>query len=197
MRILVDMDGVLADLEGEFFRRWQERHADKSFVPLQARTTFYIKDEYSDEHRPFVEEILCEFGFFRSMKPIPGGAAALKEMRAEGHQVFICTSPLERYENCVLEKYQWVEHNLGAEWVGQLVLTADKTILDGDILIDDRPELHGVEPQPRWEHVLFDQPYNRNVTDKRRLTWENWREVLFGGDQGQQDLRASAEDDLL
>ena len=33
MRILIDMDGVIADFEGEFLRRWKETHPDKEFIP--------------------------------------------------------------------------------------------------------------------------------------------------------------------
>ena len=37
------------------------------------------------------------------------------------------------------EKYQWVEKYLGKSAVSQLMLTKDKTIVHGDILIDDKP----------------------------------------------------------
>ena len=96
-----------------------------------------------------------------------------------GHQVFLCTSPLSEYQNCVLEKYEWVDEHLGPEWVDQIVLTRDKTIVYGDVLIDDRPQIDGAAT-PTWEHILYDQPYNRTETSKRRLTWANWRSVLFG-----------------
>jgi 5'-nucleotidase len=79
----------------------------------------------------------------------------------------------------VLEKYEWVDQHLGLAWVDRIVLTRDKTLVNGDILIDDRPQIEGAA-KPTWEHVLYDQPYNRSETGKRRLTWANWRTVLFG-----------------
>lgn len=179
MRILVDMDGVIVDFEKRFFDRWRFLHPEKPYIDLRTRTLFYIKDEYPKEYREFVKAIQEEQGFFENMEPIPGGIEALHEMKEQGHQVFICTSPLTKYENCVGEKFAWVDKHLGRKWVPRVVLTSDKTIVQGDVLIDDRPEIVGVEKHPAWEHILYDQSYNRNVEGRRRLTWENWKEVLF------------------
>jgi len=50
-------------------------------------------------------------------------------------------------------------------------------MIRGDILIDDNPKiLH--EDKASWEHVLYDKSYNKDIKDKRRLTWQNWHEVL-------------------
>lgn len=177
MRILVDMDGVLADFERGFLDRWRAAYPDHPFVPLHERRTFYLIEDYPPALAPAVREICCAATFFRDLPPIIGGLEAVQAMLRSGMEVFLCSSPLSDYRNCVVEKYDWVVRHLGIEWSKRLVLTKDKTIIAGDVLIDDRPSLHGIAT-PAWEHVLYDQPYNRDVTSKRRLTWENWREVL-------------------
>lgn len=177
MRILIDMDGVISDYDQEFLQRWRSRHADKFYVPVEARTTFYVIDEYPEELKPLAAEILLESGFFRDMVPVPGAKEALEEMQTMGFEVFICSSPLSTYQNCVLEKYEWVEEHLGAAWVRQLILTKDKTVIKGDFLIDDKPLITGAQDPPDWEHILYDRPYNRS-TNKRRITWNNWKDVL-------------------
>lgn len=58
-----------------------------------------------------------------------------------------------------------------------LFLTNDKTIVKGDILIDDKPEPIGLE-KPEWEHIIFDQPYNRYIKDKRRINCFNWKSIF-------------------
>ena len=176
MRILVDMDGVIADFDGEFLRRWRARYPDKLYYPLEERTCFYVKDQYPDELKPLVAEILLESNFFRDMMPMEGAIEAMHEMERMGLDVFICSSPFSTYQNCVLEKYLWVENTLGADWVKKIILTKDKTLVRGDYLIDDKPLITGIET-PCWEQILYDRPYNREV-NKRRLTWQNWKDVL-------------------
>ena len=112
------------------------------------------------------------------MVPVAGAKDALAEMEAMGHELFICSSPLSTHDNSVQEKYEWVERNLGAPWVKRIVLTKDKTIVMADLLIDDKPIITGVESAPVWEHILYDRPYNREI-QKRRMTWDNWKEILL------------------
>jgi len=177
MRILIDMDGVISDFDGEFLKRWRQRHPEKFYVPLEKRTSFYVKDSYPEDLKPLVTDILLEPSFFREMMPMTGAIEALNEMNAMGVEVFICTSPLTAYKNCVLEKYEWVDTYLGADWVSRIILTKDKTLVKGDYLIDDKPTISGVESRPTWEHIVYDRPYNRDVS-KKRLDWSNWKDVI-------------------
>ena len=179
MRILVDMDGVIADFDGEFLRRWRKRHPDSWYVPFEGRTTFYVRDQYPGELRPLVDEILWEPGFFRDMLPVEGARDALFDMADLGWEVFLCSSPLTNYRNSTLEKYEWVEKVLGPDWIKRVILTKDKTLVKAEYLIDDKPEITGVEKVPAWEHLLFDRPYNRGA-NRRRITWGTWRGVLGG-----------------
>lgn len=40
-------------------------------------------------------------------------------------------------------QYAWVERHLGPEFLDKVILTRDKTIVSGDILIDDKPDILG------------------------------------------------------
>lgn len=178
MKILVDMDGVIADFEGGFLKLWREAHPNKPFIPIEQRTTFYLAEQYSTDLKDYVREIFSSPNFFRSLEPINGGIEALNELKKVGHEVFICSSPLTSYRNCVLEKYEWIETHLGKEWVNNIILSKDKTMIKGDLLIDDRPSVKGCDT-PSWEHIVYDQPYNRTEIGKRRLDWNNWKSVLL------------------
>ncbi len=175
--ILVDQDDVLADFEGEWIRRWQEIHPDLPFVPREQRAAFYVADDYPEHLREMVRAIHNSPGFIASLPPMPGAIEALAEMREAGFIVKICTSPLIRNRDALTEKHDWVERHLGLEWLRHLVITSDKTIVDGDYLIDDRPKVEGIR-KPRWQHIVFTQSYNLSVPEPRINNWSEWRQVL-------------------
>ena len=179
MLILLDMDGVLADFEHAFLAAWRERHPDIAPVEYEDRQSFYIQQDYPAELRPRVEAIYTAPGFIRHLPPVPGAIEAVNDLMAMGLEVRFCSSPLRQYDHCVLEKYQWIEAHFGRAATERLILTRDKTLVQGDLLIDDRPRITGAT-RPQWQHILYDTPYNRQEPDRPRLTWQNWRNVLAG-----------------
>lgn len=40
-------------------------------------------------------------------------------------------------------QFEWIDKHLGPEWLDKIVLTKDKTMVNGHILIDDRPNIKG------------------------------------------------------
>jgi 5'-nucleotidase len=182
-RILVDMDGTITDFEGELFKRYQEKYPDScNIIPIKNRKTFYAADDYSNrfgpEYKTIINDIIHEKGFFLSLPIITGASEALNNMIEKGYDVFLCTSPLQKFQNCVLEKYEWVKNNLGDEWINRIILTRDKTIIKGTILIDDKPEIKG-SVIPKWKHILFHQPYNSNINKPRIKIWSDWQTAVF------------------
>lgn len=178
MIILIDQDGPLADFEKGFLQIWKAQYPDEFFVPVEKRATFYIRDEYPPELTEKVDNIYCAPGFYENLPATEGCIEALDEMLKLGHDVRICTAPLTRYDNCVLEKYKWVEKHLGRAFTNRVILTKDKTLIKGRYLIDDKPEIAGVA-KPEWEHIIFDSSYNAHIQGTKRLTWHNWKEVLL------------------
>lgn len=177
--VLVDMDGVLADLDGELLRRFRERYSELPYVPLAARKKFYAEEEFPPESQTAVRAIMCESGFFFDLPPVVGALEAMK-IFAKRAEVFICTAPLLSNDSCISDKARWVKKHLGPEWLRRLIITKDKTLVRGDYLIDDKPKITGLLA-PIWEHIIFDAPYNRGVRDKKRLGWSwwSWQRVLF------------------
>jgi 5'-nucleotidase len=186
--ILIDQDGPLAAWEGEFFRRWRATNPDLPFVELFNRRHFYVADdlvelapaEQREDIRAKVKEIYCAPGFYRDLPLVEGAKDALSQMMAADYQLRICTSPLRKYENCVLEKYQWIDKHLGPDFTERIILCRQKAFIRGDFLIDDRPDAADRDGMtPLWKHVVFDAPYNRHIEGKARLNrWDDWRSVV-------------------
>lgn len=178
MLILVDMDGTLADLESRFFEEYGRRYADEpGSQGLRART-WELTDQLGPGRAHLVDEILGASGFFAGLAPLPGGIEAVHAMRDAGHEVMLCTSAFKGSRWCESEKRHWVEEHLGRELVRSMVITSDKTVVRGDVLIDDKPEITG-RTRPLWRQVLLDQAYNAHVALPRiARDWSDWRQVL-------------------
>lgn len=176
--LLLDQDGVLANYETAFLDRWRNAHPDKIWIPIEERATHNVDEQYPKELKGLINEIMNSPGFYRNFPPIEGAIDAVKEL-AEYYDVFICTSPAKKYHNCILEKFQWIEEHFGHEWTQRIILTRDKTLVKGKYLVDDKPNIHGINV-PSWEQVLYRWNYNRNLP-KRSLRWDDnsWREILL------------------
>jgi 5'-nucleotidase len=177
MIVLADMDGVLAWFDLGVNLKLAEQYPQVNIVPLEKRSTFYIQYDYPAEQAPLIQSIYMAEGFYRSLPPVPGGREGIEEILGAGHDVRICTVPHPNHRYCLPEKYLWVEQNLGEKWLDRIIITRDKTLIRGHLLIDDNSEITGAAV-PEWEHILYTQPYNLGVKGKRRLTWDNWRDVL-------------------
>jgi 5'-nucleotidase len=144
---------------------------------------FYVHEQYGPQLHDKVRQITSAPGFFRSLPLIEGGDVAIHSLMNSGHDVLICTSPLTASSTCMQEKYDWVRHYFGQKMASNMVITKDKTMVRGDILIDDRPEVRG-RFEPNWEHILFHAPYNAAVANRRRLN--RWVDVITMIDQTSQ-----------
>lgn len=178
--VLVDMDNTLVDFDLEFGKRWVAERPSDSLGLIKQRKYFELEQNFSADLKPLAIKIMSQPGFFISFEPQPYAVEAIKEMTAAGLHVLLCTAPLPfQWETCVAEKYAWVRRHLGEEFLTRIIITRDKTVVKGRVLIDDKPRVAGACDKPEWTHIVFDQPYNRKVEEQPRLkSWRDWRPVL-------------------
>ena len=53
------------------------------------------------------------------------------------------SSPHEQCRGPCAKQIEWVAHRLGEYWTKRTILTNDKTVVRGDVLIDDKPTIVG------------------------------------------------------
>lgn len=180
--VLVDMDNTIADFDEHALKLLRERHGSVFDIDQSSLTKFPLAANFPEpEHKLAVTSLLFEENFFRSFKPIQGAIQGLKEMQAHPYvEVFLCTAPIRRNKFCASEKIEWVRHHLGDDWVGRVIITSDKSLVYGDLLIDDAPEAKGDTRTPDWEHVWFAMPYNIGLKGRRHLrSWSEWRDIVL------------------
>lgn len=179
LHILVDMDGVIANWNKRFLELSSELFPHIDFPFAKEFTNWDLTHGLDAEGIAAVYHVMNVSGFYAELEPTPGAAQALNEMLDEGYHVSLCTSPMVTNRTCASDKIFWAEEHIGPGWGKRTIITSDKTVIMGDYLFDDKPEIHGASI-PVWEHILFDQPYNRtdNMNRKRITDWANWRDYI-------------------
>jgi 5'-nucleotidase len=172
------MDGVIANW-GKAYGVFLDAHgAAAANIPRHhQQTTFNLNEGRTQAERDIIKSVMIDPSFYSALEPIPGSRTALRQMLKEGHDVRIVTSPWVSNPTCASDKLNWVVRQYGAHWGQRVIITTDKTLVRGDVLVDDKPEVTGVE-RPSWVHVLFTQPYNVDVLKPRLNAWTEWREML-------------------
>jgi 5'-nucleotidase len=126
---------------------------------------------------PEIKEIINSPGFFRDLPPGHIAANAVEDMLDAGHDVFICTKPHLPNPTCESEKKQWIQEHIPV-LEKKIIMTQDKTMVRGDILIDDTWQ-HG-KKHPEWDLVMFDQPWNTKYAVRRLNDW-SWSSLNAQG----------------
>lgn len=139
-KLMIDMDGVLCDYDYQY-SKYKE----------------LTKKEYPQS----------TIGFFRDITPIDGAIDATKELIKCGlYDVWILSSPSVKNPHCYSEKREWIEKYFGLDFCNKLILSTNKGLIKGDILVDDLAEGNGKENWsgefihfghgdfPDWDEVL-------------------------------------------
>lgn len=177
MRILVDMDGVICGWGDEWDLRVKDLY-HLGLRPTNEQEDFDLtKHITTPEGMEAFLSIMNAEDFYKVLKPIPGAREALNEMVAEGHDVRIVTSPWLSNPTCAADKIAWVEKHIGEGWAQRVVITRDKSVVLGDVIIDDKPHLDNAD-QAVWRHIYFTQNYNKDLPGPRISDWSHWREVI-------------------
>ncbi len=120
MIVYIDMDDVLCDYSGAF---------------KQAIT-----------QTPSIAFPQSQYGFFTKLKPLPNSIDSVKKLIASAKfEPYILTAPSPRNPLSYTEKRVWIEKHFGLDFTEKLIISPNKGLLKGDILIDDITEGKGQE----------------------------------------------------
>jgi len=176
--VFLDMDSTLVDWDDSGYNANVLRiDPTETAVPREQRTSYGWMAE--GPHKPETRQAALHApGFYRNLKPYEGAVEAVHAMRAAGLNVFIASIPYPTHATCASEKYASIEEHFGVEMVSKTILTYDKTLLAGAILVDDKPVITGAIT-PTWNRIFFDQPYNAQLPGPRLHHWDKWESVII------------------
>lgn len=163
MLILVDLDGTVRNF-------WSSYTAKAKYVapdivwPEDGPEKYWFLTKYFGHPRlNQLHDIWLKKNFFLHMEPYPDAVQSVMDL-AVIHTVFLITAPMHDSPTAHSENAEWVRQYFGEEWANErLIQTPDRTFLSADILIDDNPQIMGVNKYPSWQQIVYAQPYNMHV----------------------------------
>jgi 5'(3')-deoxyribonucleotidase len=151
--VLIDLDNTSVD----FLTAKQEQHC-----PME---------------RPFPQG---RKGFYLNLKPMPDAVEAIHAIENDPrYNVYFCTAPSMSLLNtfCWSEKAESVIRLFGEKFYHRLIMAFDKSMVNGEILIDDLSKgrgqerfkgefiLFGSEQYPDWQSIMN----HLNIADEHRV----------------------------
>ncbi len=165
-RLIVDMDGVIADVYSQFLHM-----EEKEFGTRQPLENLVGKKEH--EAFPNCHKYVTSDGFFSTAPLIEGAVEALQILN-ENYQLFIVSAAME-FPKSLPEKYQWLQQHLPFLSWHQFVFCGSKTVVQGDIMVDDHFKNLDYFTGQR---LLFTQPHNTGQDERGHTRVGTWKEIL-------------------
>jgi 5'(3')-deoxyribonucleotidase len=163
MKLLIDIDGVLADIHTPWLGAYNADYDDH--LTLADITKWEMHEIVKPECGMKIYKYLENPQLYKRTLQIPGAFDGVNELRRLGDVVFVTAG-------FFVEKIEWLFENsfIAGDWrfSKDVIMCQDKSMIQGDWLIDDCPaNIRG------RQGLLFDQPWNRSVIAFRAIGWRD------------------------
>lgn len=184
LKILLDMDETVVDLIGDWLaaynRQWSDNLTKDKVTGWDFHT--YCKAECGKQ----VYDILQRPGFFDYLPPMPGAVGAVRTLHAQGHELLFATSTPSA--DAARGKVEWIKRTFGdlGYGISKIIQIADKSLIDADMLVDDKPETILQWAKAGRQIVAIVHPHNViEATEHASYaahSWQNpvaaWRDIV-------------------
>jgi len=164
-RVLVDMDGVLADVYQQFIR-YEFQESGKHIALEEA----IGKDEVVAF--PNGRKHVNQKGFFRDVPRIEGSVEAIKYLN-DTYDLYIVSAAME-FPNSLQDKLEWLEEFFPFLTWRQIIFCGSKQAVSGDVMIDDHSKNLDYFDGHR---IMFTQPHNKDIVDDSYTRINRWEEI--------------------
>lgn len=164
-RILVDMDGVLADV----YSRFKELHEAETGTNKTMNELIGLKE---GEAFPAIYRWIDTPGFFRTIPVMADSQRVLKQLN-EKYEIIVISMATE-FPASLTDKQLWLNYHFPFISWKQIVFCGNKSLIPADMMIDDHfKNLDNFE----GETFMFVQPHNINSTGHNHRKVTSWLEI--------------------
>jgi 5'(3')-deoxyribonucleotidase len=164
-RILVDMDGVLADVYPRFFELYELETGQKKIMD----DVIGLKE---GEAFPELYRWVETPGFFRTI-PVMADSQRVLKLLNKTYEILVISMATE-FPIALTDKQLWINDNFPFISWKQVVFCGNKSIIPADLMIDDH--FKNLD-HFKGETIIFMQPHNINNTDHQHKTVSSWSEI--------------------
>ncbi len=166
------MDEVIADAI-ERFLEWYERDFGVRYTKADLNGT-KLHMIVPEDHRKIVKEYPNQKGFFKDLPLIENSREVVEELNNR-FDVYVASAATE-FPNSLLDKNDWLDQHFPFIHWKRRIFCGDKSVLKGDILIDDHDFNLSVFD---GRSIMFTSSHNVNETKYERLNSWLDAEKLF------------------
>ena len=167
LTVLIDLDSICTDLLGAWLGAINKRYNRNVIIEDIKDWDLSANPKLADLKAPNkadkVYKIIQKDFFFWGLDVLPGSVDAVRTL-SKLHDVYFLTAPAGN--NSAYEKLCWVDKHFPFVGASKTIITAHKTMVQGDVLIDDKASTC-VAYAAKWPESLvltFEYPYNKGMT---------------------------------
>ena len=164
----IDMDDVITDTAKKL-KDWYTKEFGIIFSEEELKGKD-LKEVVAPEHFSKFHEYLNLPGFFADLEVMPDAVDVLEKLNKK-YELFIVSAALE-FPNSLKDKFDWISEKLPFINWKQICLCGTKSIVQTDIMIDDRARnfshFQGRKILYTCHHNIFEKDYERV---------KNWKEI--------------------
>lgn len=175
----IDCDGVVYDFQAalrDYICAETKQTPDK-FPPAES-WEFFV-DQWGltyEDYAGFISRGIANQKIFWQGTPIPGAIAGVTALFKAGYTINFITA---RGGFADRTRCQWATASWLDEWgfpYHDIIYSEVKTLSEIDVLLDDAPQNYLDRINKGMKAVVFDQPWNRHLTDAVRVN--GWSEAV-------------------
>jgi 5'(3')-deoxyribonucleotidase len=169
MRILIDMDAIVVDMNTRWYETFNRESGD-DLTP--EKVVDWDTGKFITKSTPrHLYGILTRPGFYDDLDPLPGAIDGVNTLAYGLHEIRFCSASPS--PDASRAKMEWVDrHFAHLGWCGHkmVILTHEKHWIDADVLIDDSPSnlrnwIGDRVPSLPGDRraITIEYPYNRGI----------------------------------
>jgi 5'(3')-deoxyribonucleotidase len=191
-RILLDVDGVLADFVGSFLYELRDitgvKYTREQVTEWQIEKALNLAPAVVSEA---YERTKRQHWCF-NIAPYPGAREGVKALREAGLNLRICTTPMAKSKHWMPERVEWLWNYFGFK-ESEIIFTYEKHAVYADAIVDDKIAtlrdwvgqfgFGGVKATPfsRGYAIAWDTPHNQTEAwPLRAKSWKHLHDLLVG-----------------